>query len=118
MVLLFAVVIVAILPNFSVAIQETATTIMLATVLCTLGVIIGNVVTRAFGFPWRDAFTNGIEIGIQNLATALLIGVTILERTELAIYPAVYSVISPLIALLAVLVYKQLEKRSGEAVSV
>lgn len=113
LVLLFAVVVVAIWPNFAIAKQQAGSAGLLAVLVCVLGVLFGNVVSRAVGLDRRDAFTNGIEIGIQNLSTAILIAVTILGRSELAVYIAVYSVVSPIVMTLSALVFNFGRKREA-----
>ena len=76
---------------------------------------IGQLISRGAGLDAKAAFTNGMEIRMQNLATAILIAITILGRSELAIYTAVYSVVSPLIAIVAVTIYTRWQKDPEEA---
>ena len=111
LVLLFAIIVIAMLPNFEVALEQAGTAGILAIAVCGGGVLFGNLATRAVGLPWREAFTNGIEIGIQNLATAILIAVTILGRNEFAVYTAVYSVVSPCVALISLAIYNRYLRR-------
>lgn len=108
--MLFIIVIVAVIPNFEVAYQQGFTVILLAILVCGGGMAIGQAVSRVAGLNSKAAFTNGMEIGMQNLSTAILIAITILGRSELAIYTAVYSVVSPIIATIAVFIYNRWQK--------
>lgn len=110
LVLLFVIVIVAVIPNFEVAFQQGFTVILMAILVCGGGMTIGQLVSRGVGLDAKAAFTNGMEIGMQNLATAILVALTILGRSELAIYTAVYSVISPIIAIIAVTIYTRWQR--------
>ncbi|MEM9773043.1 MAG: bile acid:sodium symporter family protein [Chloroflexota bacterium] len=108
--MLFTIVVVAVLPNFAVAREQGFTVLLMAILVCGGGMAIGQLVSRGAGLDAKAAFTNGMEIGMQNLSTAILIAITILGRSELAIYTAVYSVVSPLIATLAVMIYNRWQK--------
>lgn len=105
LVLLFAVIIVVIWPNFAVAARAWASAGVLAMIVCLGGVLFGNIVSRLVGLDRRDGFTNGVEIGIQNLSTALLIAVTLMNRPELSLYVVVYSVVSPLVMAASVVIF-------------
>ena len=60
-----------------------------------------NVASMAIGFTTAkllrlghpQSVTIGIEVGIQNGTTALLIALTLLDNSEMAVAPAVYSLI-------------------------
>lgn len=108
--MLFIIVIVAVLPNFAIAYEQGFTVLLLAILVCGGGMAIGQLVSRGVGLDAKAAFTNGMEIGMQNLSTAILIAITILGRSELAIYTAVYSVVSPIIASIAVFIYNRFQR--------
>lgn len=114
-VLLFGVLLVAVLPNFQATIGELGTAGLLALCLSTLGVLFGFVMTKLLGKDSRDGFTNGIEIGIQNLPLAALIATTLLERPELAIYASVYSLVSPIVAAAAAVLFNLLKPKATPA---
>lgn len=95
--LIFAIVFVVIWPNYGPALEHATTAGLLALVVCVGGYLFGSYASKTLGLSRRDAFTNGVEIGIQNLSVAVLIGGTILGRPDLLIYVLVYSVVSPLV---------------------
>lgn len=113
--LLFGVLLAAVLPNFQATLGELGTAGLLALSLSTLGVLFGFLMTRVLGKDARDGFTNGIEIGIQNLPLAALIATTLLERPELAIYASVYSLVSPVVAGLAALLFNRFKSKTVSA---
>jgi predicted Na+-dependent transporter len=49
---------------------------------------------RTARLPERDAFTISIEVGLQNGALATMIVVSLLQRTELLIFPGAYAVLA------------------------
>lgn len=114
--MLFTIIVIAMLPNFQIAFDQGFVVVLLAVLVCGGGMVIGQLASRGAGLDSKAAFTNGMEIGMQNLATALLIAITILGRSELAIYSAVYSVVSPLIAIMAVIIYNRWQKEPVEPI--
>ena len=65
----------------------------LAVILLNLcGILYGLIVGRLCGLTHSDALTVAIELGIKNGALGLMVAMTLLGSTEIAIAPAVYSV--------------------------
>lgn len=77
----------------------------LASVSLGLGALaLGYGVGRAAGLDLRDRFTIALEVGVQNIALASLIVLTLLDRVELIAFPSTYTLVSlPAAALVAAL---------------
>lgn len=65
-----------------------------ALILVSVTLAIGYGVARLSGLDDRDAFTISIEVGLQNGALATMIVVTLLQRTDLIVFPGTYVVLS------------------------
>ena len=57
------------------------------------GIALGYFGAKSFNLPERQSITVGIEVGIQNGTTALLVTSTILQNPTMSIPPAIYSLI-------------------------
>jgi bile acid:Na+ symporter, BASS family len=69
-------------------------------VFCAASLGIGYAVPRLLGVTERQAVASGFEIGIHNGTLAIAIAVSVLQRMELAVPAAVYSLVMfPLAAL-------------------
>lgn len=84
---------------------ETASTAAL--VLVSLTLALGYALARLGGLDERDAFTISIEVGLQNGALATMIVVTLLQRSDLIVFPGAYVVLSLMPVLLWTLVMRR-----------
>jgi bile acid:Na+ symporter, BASS family len=72
----------------------------IALLFCAASLAVGYGVPRALGVTERQATASGFEIGIHNGTLAIAIAVSVLQRVELAVPAAVYSLVMfPLAAL-------------------
>ncbi len=67
-------------------------------VLATLGLVVmtmslGYLLARIFRLDKQQGVTISVEVGVQNVAVALVVAMTILDRRELAVTPGIYGVI-------------------------
>lgn len=59
-----------------------------------LAILFGLIVSRLIGLAYKESITIGIELGIQNSATALFVALSVLSAPEIAIPPAIYTLIA------------------------
>jgi bile acid:Na+ symporter, BASS family len=64
-----------------------------ALILCLISLTAGFFVPRALGVVQRQAIASAFEIGIHNGTLAIAVAVSVLDRVELAVPAAVYSLI-------------------------
>ena len=77
---------------------------LLGMVFATLGLVVttmslGYLLARTFRLNKEQGVTISVEVGVQNVAVAIVVAATILGRPELAVTPAIYGVIMYLVVL-------------------
>jgi bile acid:Na+ symporter, BASS family len=63
-----------------------------AGLFCAISLVIGYVVPRAAGIREEQAIASSMEIGVHNGTLAIYVAVEVLDRTEISVPAAVYSV--------------------------
>jgi BASS family bile acid:Na+ symporter len=66
---------------------------LVAALFCTLSLVTGYVVPRAFGVVEDQAIASSMEIGLHNGTLAIFVAENVLDSTEIAVSPAVYSLL-------------------------
>jgi BASS family bile acid:Na+ symporter len=65
---------------------------LVAALFCALSLVVGYVVPKALGVVDDQAIASSMEIGVHNATLAIFVAVEVLERTEVSVPAAVYSV--------------------------
>jgi BASS family bile acid:Na+ symporter len=99
MVLLIVVLSAAALSSYDVIRNNLATAGTLVVLMNLLTMAMGYGVARLARLPAAQAVTITYEVGVQNLALALLITLTILRSPDLAVPALLYAVVMPAVAL-------------------
>jgi BASS family bile acid:Na+ symporter len=99
MVLLIVVLSAAALSSYAVIRDNLASAGLLVVLMNVLTLAMGYGVARLAGLPAPQAVTITYEVGVQNLALALLITLTVLRRPDLAVPALLYAVVMPALAL-------------------
>jgi BASS family bile acid:Na+ symporter len=73
---------------------------LVAALFCTISLVTGYVVPKAFGIVDSQAVASSMEIGVHNGTLAIFVAVEVLDQTEISIPAAVYSLIMFLFAAL------------------
>ena len=84
-------------------------------ILAILGVLLGVVVSRFGGLDRSRQLTIAIEIGMQNVAMAMLIANNVLYRPDMAVVPGIYGVVMFLTVTPAILYFKRSDRRLARA---
>jgi len=79
--------------------------------------VLGFSAARAFRLNDRQSIAISIEVGVQNSATGIIIATTMLHNAEIAIIPAVYSLIMYLNAGLLIGLMQVVMKRRATTVA-
>jgi len=66
---------------------------LVAALFCAISLVVGYVVPRALGVVEDQAIASSFEIGVHNGTLAIFIAVEVLDKTEISIPAAVYSII-------------------------
>jgi len=66
---------------------------MAAALFCTISLVVGYAVPRAFGVVEDQAIASSMEIGVHNGTLAIFVAENVLDSTEIAVPAAVYSLL-------------------------
>lgn len=115
--LMVIVLILGIVSSYRDIIEHFATAGALVVTMNVLTMALGFGLAKAFKLPMTQVVTITFEVGVQNLALALAIAFTILQRPDLAVAGLLYAVVMPATALAFVSIAKrQMLKDEGDAV--
>ena len=90
---ILAVLVLGILVDQSEHVGEYLADVGLAAALfCAISLVVGYVVPRAAGVREEQAIASSMEIGVHNGTLAIYVAVEVLDRTEISIPAAVYSI--------------------------
>lgn len=92
-VFLFAIILSIIIKNIDVIPPYFIQAGLPALALNVLAMLLGYALAKLGNLNDRQSKTIGLEVGIQNGTTALLISLTILQNTEMSMAPTVYSLL-------------------------
>lgn len=92
-VFLFAIILSIIIKNIEVIPPYFIQAGLPALLLNILSMVFGYYLAKLANLNGKQSKTVGLEVGIQNGTTALLISLTILQNTEMSIAPTVYSLL-------------------------
>jgi len=114
---LIFVLIAAALSSYEVVLDNIASAGLLVISMNVISMAMGYGLARLFKIPIRQVVTITFEVGVQNLALALLITLTIIGDPALAVTALIYAVVMPLTALTFVSIGKKLIENSDKAES-
>ena len=87
---------------------------LVAAIFCAISLLVGYAVPRAAGVRDDQAVASSMEIGVHNATLAIYVAVEVLDRTEISIPPAVYSIFMFIFAALWGLVLTRVVSRRSE----
>jgi BASS family bile acid:Na+ symporter len=110
---LIFVLVAAALSSYKEVIDNFATAGLLVIVMNVTSMAMGFGLAKFFKIPIEQVVTITFEVGVQNLALALLITLTVLGRPELAVTSLIYAVVMPMTALAFVSIGKKLINKNN-----
>ena len=108
--LLYVVVALLIAENWSIMIVSAAEALPWSLFLCALNILACYYLARGAKLSIEDRITVALEGSIRNLAVALLIAATVLQRVDIAVLPTIYFLAVLIVALVFAKTWRRIFK--------